>query len=265
MLKLIAHNKYKLMAFIIGLYLLVDVLQHKGQTRVLFPKKFPAYNTDAGMPKSKSTLINTGKNWKKAVNTKELMNGMNADAIGFECDVYFDTAKNNFDVHHDEDKSIGLNLISLLEQYQQRKLTASIWLDFKNLDNANSKTALLCLIQIRKKYKLQNRILVESNRAGLLTNFSDSGFYTSYYTPMFNPYQINNDEIKLWADSITTVIKNAKVNALSGYYFQSSFLQHYFQNYPVLIWSATDRFSLVNQLLKRKINRNKAIFIALYP
>ena len=40
MLKLIAQNKYKLMAFIIGLYLVVDVLQHKGQTRVLFSKDF---------------------------------------------------------------------------------------------------------------------------------------------------------------------------------------------------------------------------------
>ena len=265
MLKLIAHNKYKLMAFIIGLYLLVDVLQHKGQTRVLFPKNFPAYNTDAGMQKSKSTLINTNKNWKKAVNTKELMNVMNAEASGFECDVYFDTAKNSFDVHHDEDKSIGLSLNTLLELYLQKKLTASIWLDFKNLDDTNLKNALLCLIQIRNKYNLQNKLLVESNRADLLTGFSDSGFYTSYYTPMFNPYQINDTEIKLWVDSISSVIKNSEINALSGYYFQSSFLQHYFPNYPVLIWSSNNRFSLVNRLAKRKINRNKTIFIALYP
>ena len=40
MLKLIAQNKYKLMAFIIVLYLLVDVVLHKGQTRVLFPENF---------------------------------------------------------------------------------------------------------------------------------------------------------------------------------------------------------------------------------
>ena len=265
MLKLIAHNKYKILVFIIGLYLLIDVLQHRGQTRVLLLKKFPAYNADGGLPKSKSILINTDKNWKKAVNTSVLMKFMNTEASGFECDVYFDTAKNIFDVHHDEDKSIGLSLNTLLELYNQKKITASIWLDFKNLDNTNSKSALLSLIQIRNKYSLENKILVESNRADLLTNFSDSGFYTSYYTPMFNPYKINDAEIKLWADSISIVIKNAKLNALSGYYFQSSFLQQYFPGYPVLLWTENNRFSLVNRLLKRKINRNKAIFIALYP
>ena len=168
-------------------------------------------------------------------------------------------------MHHDEDKSIGLSLNALLELYHQKKLTASIWLDFKNLDDTNLKNALLSLIQIRNKYNLQNKILVESNRAGLLTDFSDSGFYTSYYTPMFNPYQINDTEIKLWVDSISSVIKNSRINALSGYYFQSSFLQHYFPNYPVLIWSSNNMFSLINRLAKRKINRNKTIFIALYP
>ncbi len=265
MLRLIAHNKYKLMAFIIGLYLVVDVLQHKGQARLLFSKNFPAHNIDAGIPQSKRTLLNTNKNWKKGINTKELMNALDADAAGFECDVYFDTAKNSFDVHHDEDKSIGLDLNILLELYEQKKLTSSIWLDLKNLNDANSKAVLFSLIQIRNKFNLQNKLLVESNRADLLTEFSDSGFYTSYYVPMFNPYQINNAELKFWTDSMSSVLKKAKVNALSGYYFQSSFLQHYFPEYPVLIWAANGRFSLVNYLFKRKINRNKTIFIALYP
>ena len=52
MLKWIAQNKYKLMAFIIGLYLLVDVLQHKGQARVLFPKNFTEVKKEALLPQS---------------------------------------------------------------------------------------------------------------------------------------------------------------------------------------------------------------------
>lgn len=265
MLKLIAQNKYKLMVFIIGLYLLVDVLQHKGQTRVLFPKSFMHYKTDTSMPKSKATLVNHNKEWEKGVNTKALMNEADVGVAGLEFDVYFDKAKHIFDVHHDADKSIGQDLNGLLEIYQQKKLTASIWLDFKNLDDANAASALGALIQLRNTYNLQNKLLIESGRADLLSAFSDGGFYTSYYTPMFNPYQLSNEEIKYWVDSISTVIKNASVNALSGYYFQYAFLQNYFPNYPVLIWAEKARFSLVNQLFRKKIAADKSIFIVLYP
>jgi len=265
MLKLIAQNKYKLMVFIIGLHLLVDVWQHKGQARVLFPKKFEAYNTGAGLPQSKTVLINKNKEWKKGMNTKELVNGLAETTSGFECDVYFDTVRSIFDVHHDADKSIGQSLDGLLDIYQQKKLSASIWLDLKNLDAANSTAALRSLIQLRDKYGLQNKLLVESGRAALLTAFSDSGFYTSYYTPMFNPYQAKDAEIRSMAESISNVIKNARVNALSGYYFQYPFLHYYFPNYPVLTWAEKKPFSLVNYLFRRKIASDSAVFISLYP
>jgi hypothetical protein len=265
MLKLIARNKYKLMVFIIGLYLLVDVLQHKGQARVLFPKKFPAYSTGAGLPKSSSTLINTNKHWKKGVNSKALMQDLNEATAGFECDIYFDTVTNIFHVQHDADKSTGTNLDDLLELYGQKKMNAGIWLDIKNLADANAKVILSSLIQLRNKYGLHNKLLTESGRADLLTAFSDSGFYTAYYTPLFNPYQITGQVMKYWADSISTVIKTAKINALSGYYFQYPFLQHYFPEYPVLIWADNAPFRLVNKLFKQEIAGNKSVYIALYP
>jgi hypothetical protein len=253
------------MAFIIGLYLVVDVLQHKGQARVLFPKDFAKVKQEAIPPQRKSILISKDKNWKKGVNTMERMNELNTDAAGFECDVYFDTVTKVFDVHHDPGKSIGLGLIALLEQYQQKKLTASIWLDVKNLDDSNASAVLQSLIQLQKKNSLQNKILVESNRADLLAAFSDSGFFASYYVPFFNPYKINESETKRWADSISSVIRNAKVDALSGYYFQCSFLFHYFPQYPVLTWTDNAPLSLVNFLFQRKINADKSIFIALKP
>jgi hypothetical protein len=266
MLKLIAQNKYKLMAFIIGLYLLVDVLQHKGQTRVLFPKDFPGIPLVTMYPQSRSILVNKDKSWKKAVNTKAQISALNPDDAGFECDIYFDsTSAGSFDVHHDPGKSTGYSLDDLLQLYQQKNLQASIWLDIKNLDDSNAPSVLRSLIELRNKYKLDNRILAESGRADLLTAFSDSGFYTSYYIPMFNPYQLDDSTLGSRADSIAAVLYKSKVNTLSGYYFQYPFLHYYFPNYPVLIWSANDRFSLVNWLNKTKIARSKSIFIALYP
>jgi hypothetical protein len=265
MLKWIAQNKYKLMAFIIGLYIVVDVVQHKGQTRVLFPENFPVYQVDENVPKAKNILINTDKEWKKAVNTINKLNALSEQQSGIECDVFFNMTKNSFEVHHDWDKPTGLGLEELFNQYKKRNLSASIWLDFKNLNDSNAKQALTYLIQLKNKFDLQNKLLVESNRTDLLNNFADSGFFTSYYTPMFNPYKLKDEEMKFWVDSLTFVIKNSKVNALSGYYFQYPFLHHYFPQYPILIWSANDRFSLINWLYKRKISRDKSVFIALYP
>lgn len=265
MLKWIAPNKYKLMAFIIGLYLLVDVLQHKGMTRVLFPKDFSEFKKETLQPQSKSTLINKDKNWKKAVNTSERINELNVDDAGFECDVYFDTASRSFYVHHDPGKSIGFSLDDLLQLYQQKKLQAGIWLDIKNLGDLNALPALHALTALRNKFKLQHRILVESSRADLLTAFSDSSFFTAYYAPFFNPYKISKDEMNSMADSMASVIGKSKINALSGYYFQCSFLKHYFPQYPVLTWVDNSSFSLVNFLFQRKIKVDPSIFIALKP
>lgn len=265
MLKLIAQNKYKLMACIIGLYLLVDVLQHKGQTRVLFPKDFKEAKQEIFKPQSKARLINKDKHWIKGVNTKERMKELAVNVAGFECDVYFDTATASFDVHHDPDKNLGYSLDSLLQLYQQKNLQASIWLDIKNLDASNAGSVLRSLIGLRNKYQLHNKILVESGRANLLSTFSDSSFFTAYYVPFFNPYQTNEKATSFWVDSIASEISRAKINALSGYYFQSSFLIHYFPNYPVLTWVESSPFSLVNYLFRGKITANKSIFIALKP
>ena len=265
MLKWIAQNKYKLMVFIIGLYLLVDVLLHKGQTRILFSKDFPEPEYVALLPQSKSILINKDKNWTKGVNTKERMNQLNPDNAGFECDVYFDTASKSFDVHHDPGKSTGYRLDDLLQLYQQKKMQGSMWLDIKNLDDSNAKPVLNSLIEICNKYKLQNKLLVESGRADLLTAFSDSGFFTSYYIPFFNPYTLSKTKVNLWADSVASVISKSKVNALSGYYFQCSFISHYFAQYPALTWIDNSSFSLVNYLFQRKLAADKSIFILLKP
>jgi len=229
------------------------------------PDEFPVYTISSGHPGNKNILINENKEWVKAVNTKELMNKIRPNCSGLECDIYFDMEKKTFDVHHDPDGSTGLDLDGLLNEYSKRKLGASIWLDLKNLDDSNFNAALAVLIDLRNKYGLTNKLLVESNRADLLTAFSDSGFFTSYYTPMFNPYQVSDKEIKHWVDSLSTVISKSKVSALSGYYFQYPFLRQYFPNYPVLIWAANDRLSLINWLFKRKVAGTKEIFIALYP
>ena len=180
-------------------------------------------------------------------------------------EIIINVEKNCFEVHHDEEKDTGLKLVDLLMQYQKQKLKASIWLDFKNLNDSNAAASLTRLIEIRNKFGLQNKILIESDQAGLLVAFADSNFFTSYYTPFFNPYLINDNEATHWVDSISKMLKKSNVNALSGYYFQYPFLRHYFPGYPILIWSGNDSFSLVNWLYQKKIEADTGVFISLYP
>jgi len=264
MLNWAARNKYKLMVAFIGLYLVVDVLQHRGMTRVLLPKSFPG-KVDSSYPASSSRLVFSGKEWKQAVNTERLLNGLPSSIPGFECDVYYNDEKNFFDVHHDPGITGAPGLETLLQGYVPSKGNASVWLDFKNLTSENQAQALAELIRLRFKFNLTDRILVESSQAELLTAFSDSGFYTSYYTPLFNPYIIPAKDEADIADSLSAILHRSKVNALSGYYFQYPYLKRHFPHYPVLTWSVQSRFSLVSWLFRKKLEADPSVRVVLYP
>ncbi len=264
MLNWAARNKYKLMAAIVAVYLLADGWQHKGLTRVLLPKSFAGI-ADTSYPGSRSVLACTNKEWVQAVNTIQRMNDIPATAAGIECDVYYNSRHNSFEVHHDPGNFTGLTLEALLQTHAKQKCKASLWLDFKNLSSANQQPALTELIRLRSKFGLTGKMLVESSEATLLSAFSDSGFFTSCYVPMFNPYLISISEERKLADSLGTVLRHSNVNAVSGYYFQHSFLHHYFPNYPILTWAVRDRFSLINWLFRKKILSDGSVFIILYP
>jgi hypothetical protein len=265
LLNWLLRNKYRLLIFIIGLLLLADAFLHKGLVRVLLTKKFPDFTVSTKKPRQNILLINDNKEWKKAVNTIDLMNKVDIKTSGLECDIYFDTIKKMFDVHHNIDNSIGLNFENLLQVYSNRGLHASIWMDFKNLNEFNFESALTELIKLRDKYHLNNKVLVESYRVDLLKHFSDKNFFTSYYTPYFNPYLISTDSMLHWVNELTATINNSDVNAISGYYFQYPFLHKYFPNYPILIWSPNDKMSIVNRVFKKKIMNSPEVFISLYP
>ena len=261
----IKRNKYKLIVGVFCAYLLTDMIWHKGLLRTMIPADLPAYRTDSAFPASKSRLFNTNKEWVKGINSIALMDQLDKETSGLECDIYFDQGRHFFDVHHDEGTSTGLNLDDLFTAYLKKGLGASVWLDFKNLDKDNSAEALTELNRLRAKYKLYEKLLVESSQAALLKSFSDSGYFTSYYVPQFNPYLMKKVEMKKWADSVYENLQGSSVNALSGYYYQYSFLHKYFPKYPVLTWAPNDRFSLVNWLFRKQQGTEKSVFIALYP
>lgn len=257
--------KYKLFAFLVLLFLIGDGVMHKGMVRVMIPDTFLNSPPSSQRVFPEISLENKNKEWMKAVNTPQRMNNVPANASGIEMDIYFDSSTKTFSVHHNINDTGYYQFEELLKWYHRDGLTASIWMDFKNLSPQNQQEALHALILLREKYHLENKILVESSFPELLIPFADQKFYTSYYTPYFNPYLLDKDSLKTIFNQIQDHLASSKVQALSGYYFQFPFLHERFPNYPILIWGSNDKWSLINMIYKRFIKNKKEIFIKLNP
>ena len=253
------------MALILGLYLVSDLVQHKGLVRTMLPKKFPGAATTDISSAMTNRIDPPGKAWVKGVNTIGRLKEEAMASPGFECDVYFHLQGNFFDLHHDAESAGTPRLDSLLDYYQSAGLHSFIWLDFKNMRDSNYREALGTLIELRRRFGLERKILVESGRPDLLNAYADSGFYTIYYPPAFNPYLLSDDSLRYWTDYIAAKIHNNGINALSGYYYQYRFFEYYFPHQQVLLWAPNDRFSLVNRLFRWRINGDNRVPVCLYP
>ncbi len=257
-------NKIFLGVLIIIILLAIDIYMHKGMARVLIPSSFIKNYPAVDFPHCGQSLLIHSKTWRKAIDSAEAMNKLPADIAGFEIDVYFDSTINSFYVYHDSSGISTIKIEELLDIYKERGLSTSIWFDFKNLNNANHEKALNACVIIRKKYKLQNKMLIESTNIQYLPAFCDKGFYTSYYTPFFNPYLLKENELEKIADSISNNLKLHPVSALSGYYFQYSFLKKYFPKYPILTWADKNNFSIVSYVFNNTLQKDDNLKIILY-
>lgn len=259
-------NKYTLSVFILLAILATDILLHKGMSRVILPEKF----TNKRLPQKDLSRCDQpleikGKYWIKAVNTPALALAIDSNANGIEMDVYFDTATNSFFVYHDSSVISQVNAEEIFSILQKRKLNVSVWLDFKNLFAHNGKQSLAQLSLLRNKYNLHKKMLVESPNAPALQAFCDSGFYTSFYSPFFNPYKEEEALLVKRIDSISALLKKYPVSAISGYYFQTPFLKKFFPAFPILTWTDDSKVSIVNNVFNRQLEKDEHVQIILHP
>lgn len=257
-------NKYFLALVILILVLLVDVFLHKGMSRVIIPDNFTSKRASQNPDYCVQPLVIKNKDWVKAVNTQELMQNLDSTVAGLEMDVYFDKSKNNFFVYHDSSSMSTQSLQQQLDVYRSRKLSASMWLDFKNLSDSNEIAALQKLMEFRNDYQLQNKMIVESPNIKNLNSFCNQGFYTSFYVPYFNPYLMEEDALVKEIDTIGLLLKNNKVSALSGYYFQIPMLKKFFPTADLLTWAENSSFSLVAPVFNHQLMADDQIKIVLH-
>lgn len=258
-------NKYTVAVLILLIYFVADVLSHKGMTRVLLPADFTNKIRPADFERCKNSLQTNGKLWIKAVNTVDRLKTLPNDVAGFEMDVYFDTAKNCLLLYHDSTNYSSLRIEAVLDEYQSRKMTASVWLDFKNLCEVNEQQSLVYISLLRDQYKLNQKMIIEASHPKLLQSYCNAGFFTSYYVPFSNPYQQNETEIIHSIDSIATMLEQYPVSALSGYYFQYPMLKKYFPSFPILTWRDNSSFSAVGFLFNRLLRKDEHVKVILHP
>ncbi|MEP6711394.1 MAG: hypothetical protein ABJA37_03205 [Ferruginibacter sp.] len=257
-------NKYVLSAIVLIGCLIADVILHKGMSRVIIPSAFTEKRQPQNFNTCNAKLINHSKHWLRAVGTVEAMQQLPAETNGFEWDVYFDNAENNFKIY-DSLAVSGLAADTLLSIYAGRNLAASIWFNVKNLNASNSIAALTDLLQLRRRYALFNKIIVASDAPEYLNAYCDSGFFTGYNVPYFNPYKIQEDTLVHYIDIMAENLKRYPVNALSGSYFQYPVLKKYFPNFPILTWTDNSNISLINRVFNTHLKNEEQIKIVLYP
>jgi hypothetical protein len=258
-------NKYRFFILAILLYAAADVLLHKGITRVLLPKNFAVNSSPKTFARPQNNLASTNKHWLKAINTPGLMEKIPTATSGIEWDVYFDTIAQCFKIFHDSSAISNNTDWVLMDIYERRNLQSCIWFDFKNLNKENASRSLSHLVDVREKYHLQNKMIIESSSPVLLQDFIANGFYTSYYVPFFNPYQLEKNSLDSLINTISSNLNRYPVSAISGYYFQYPFLKKYFFGLPILTWTDKSHFSIVGSIFNARLERDRSVAVILTP
>ena len=258
-------NKYTVSVLILLCLFLADVILHKGMSRVIIPSSFTDKINPVNLPVCTQPLAQKDKHWIKGVDNIALMEKLPINTAGIECDVYFNREKNHFEVKKDAVAIAELGMDSLLTTYVLKKSNANIWFDIKNLDETNSIAALHEMGRLKNKYALHNKIIIGSGMPQSLQIFCDSGYYTSYTVPYFNPYQQEENELIKFARSIRDDLSKYPASALSGYYFQYPVLKKFFPNYPILTWADNNTISFVSYVFRRQLENDENIKVILSP
>jgi hypothetical protein len=198
---------------------------------------FFSYRYYAGTASTQAALFDQEENklWLHRIYDHKRANALLPDYSGLETDIIYDSARNVFDIRHNE-----------ADEYQYRTLDdfwgniehASdyyYWLDFKNVDQHNLESSKTRLTQLIQKHGLMNRVIVESWRTKELNEFAQAGIHTSYWIPHFD---IDDNQLcQEKADEIRDRLFKYDLNALSAHYRMVPFLEKHFSDCNVHIWT----------------------------
>lgn len=173
------------------------------------------------LPQMQSILTNRldhfrNKVWAHRVNSIGKLQEAAHLYRGVEFDVVFLPEENVFDINHPPAKSIGLTLDKYWGSIDNSD-SLYYWVDFKNLTQDNSVSALHRLCELVKKFGIAvEKVIVESSNPSALRTFNDKGFVTSYYLPTETLVELSGKQKR--GIAIAESVKTKKMQEL----FQSS-------------------------------------------
>jgi len=201
------------------------------------------------------------KKWLHCVNSLDAARYAQSRYCGMEIDIIYDEVRGVFDIRHPPDKSRDLTLDALIGELKEPH-NHYFWLDFKNLTDGNMQASRDALCRIAEKYGITQHIIVESSNTLALTNFSDRGFYTSYYLTDINPDTMNTGEIEAYIYKMINNLNQRKINAISANHNLYPLVKKYFSGYDLLMWSFTDN-PLALKMIERKLLKDSQVKIIL--
>ncbi len=258
-------NKYTVSVLILLCLLLADIALHRSISRVILPSSFSDKIKPVSLPVCSKTIIEKDKHWIQAVNNIPLLEKLPANTPGIECDLVFNMLRNHFEIYPDSNVSFIPSADSLLTVYGNKNFQANTWFDIKNLTNENTEQAVKEMLRLSTQHGLTNKIIIESSSARFLKAFCDSGFFTGYTVPDFNPYNATEEQIVRFADSIRNNLSKYPASAVTCYYYQYPVLKKFFPNYPILTRADNTAVSVVSYIFKRQLDNDEHIKVILQP
>jgi len=177
-------------------------------------------------------------------------------AGGVELDVHYDLGTDRFIVSHDfpYQKRDG-RLLELEEVMDELAGRGYFWLDFKNLKRMKineAEKAARRLSDLIQRYKLNNRVIVESKNALNLAVFSRAGIPSSYWV------NVNRNkeglETKLRVFSFKAMFLYGRFSAVSmDHRNYTPYLQEAFKNLPVHLFTINSEEEILEHMYRENV------------
>lgn len=236
-----------LITFSVIIVLLCSLIQW--DEKLLLPLDLPDIDTEYEEQPPPFNTFND-KLWLHGVNDYDRVDELD-DHKGMEIDIHYSSLRDEFYVTHDPDPAEYLILDSLLASIDDIE-EYHIWLDFKNLNEYNYKQALFHLSSVCNDLNIEpGNIIVESMEPYYLSEYTSYGYNTSYYLPIFSPYDVSNKEITEYVEEITYNLNNSQVTFISADYKLYHFIKEYFPDSEMLLWQ--HHWNLLSPYLRHKM------------
>lgn len=208
------------------------------------------------------------KVWKHHVNSIEELKDAKENFDGVEIDIFYVPEKNDIFVGHSYADSVNNLLFNDLLSSLGKARKMCYWLDFKYLNADNAEQAITALNIIADKYRIKDKLFIESWSPKALSVAKNNGFHTMLWVTSlsYKKYETHEDTVNL-LNNIRHNINNLKPDAISCVSAMFPILCDSFPEQTIHFWDTPKKYTPENVEFTRKICQRENVKIVLvdYP